>query len=64
MRAAEAEGLTTKQFYRRLQEAVAPRILVDKSPSYALDPVGAAQGRGATSTAPAYIHLVRASRAR
>ena len=46
MQAAEAEGLTTKAFYRRLQGWVAPRILVDKSPSYALDPAALAEGRG------------------
>src|SRR6185503_5975636 len=36
--AAESEGVTTKAFYRRLQDAIRPRLLVDKSPSYAMDP--------------------------
>jgi amino acid adenylation domain-containing protein len=58
MHAARAEGLTTKQFYRRLQEAVAPRILVDKSPSYALDP-SALRRAEAYFDGSLYIHLVR-----
>ncbi len=58
MRAAEDEGLTTKQFYRRLQEWVAPRTLADKSPAYALDP--AALRKADTDFERArYIHLVR-----
>ena len=58
VRAAEAEDLTTKAFYRRLQDAVRPRILVDKSPSYALDP-GALRKAEADFDRPLYIHLVR-----
>ncbi len=55
---AEAEGLTTKAFYRRLQDWVAPRVLVDKSPSYALDPA-ALEKAEADFEGPRYIHLVR-----
>ena len=58
VRAAEAEDLTTKAFYRRLQDAVRPRILVDKSPSYALDP-GALRKAEADFDGPLYVHLVR-----
>jgi amino acid adenylation domain-containing protein len=56
--AAEAEGLTTKQFFARLQAAVAPRILVDKSPSYALDPATLRKAE-VDFESPRYIHLVR-----
>ena len=55
---ARADGLTTKAFYRRLQDAIAPRILVDKSPSYALDPV-ALERAEADFDGALYIHLVR-----
>ena len=58
MDAAAAEGLTTKQFYRRLQAAVEPRILVDKSPSYALDPASLRKAE-ADFDGALYIHLVR-----
>ena len=58
MQAAEAEDLTTKAFYRRLQEAVKPRLLVDKSPSYALDP-DALRRAEEDFDGPLYIHLVR-----
>ncbi|HEV2844130.1 MAG TPA: amino acid adenylation domain-containing protein, partial [Thermoanaerobaculia bacterium] len=36
--ACEAEDLTTAAFYGRLQEWLGDRVLVDKTPSYALDP--------------------------
>jgi amino acid adenylation domain-containing protein len=55
---AEAEGVTTKAFYHRLQTWVKPRILVDKSPSYALDP-GALEKAENDFEGPRYIHLVR-----
>lgn len=58
MRASEAEGLTTKQFYRRLQDSVSPRVLVDKSPSYALDP-SALRKAEADFDGALYVHLVR-----
>jgi len=56
--AAEAEGVTTKAFYRRLQDAIQPRLLVDKSPSYAMDP-GALRKAEADFDGALYIHLVR-----
>ena len=56
--AAEASSLTTKELYRRLQDAVAPRILVDKSPAYALDPAALRRAE-AWFDRPMYIHLVR-----
>jgi amino acid adenylation domain-containing protein len=37
MRQCEDEGLTVQEFYLRMQQWVAPRILVDKTPSYTLD---------------------------
>jgi amino acid adenylation domain-containing protein len=58
MAAAEAEDLSTKQFYRRLQEAIHPRILVDKSPSYALD-ASALRRAESDFASPRYVHLVR-----
>ncbi len=58
MLSAQTEGLTTKQFYRRLQESVRPRILVDKSPSYALDP-SALHKAEADFEGARYVHLVR-----
>ncbi len=58
MQAAEADGLTTRAFYRLLQGWVAPRILVDKSPSYALDPA-ALEKAEADFEGARYIHLVR-----
>jgi hypothetical protein len=58
MRAAEADGLTTREFFGRLQEMVEPRILVDKSPSYALDPE-ALRAAESDFDGARYIHLVR-----
>jgi amino acid adenylation domain-containing protein len=55
---AAAEGLTTAQFFGRLQASVQPRILVDKSPSYALDPVALRRAEEEFDGA-LYIHLVR-----
>jgi hypothetical protein len=58
MEAHERRDLTTKEFFRVLQESVAPRLLVDKSPTYALDP-GALRRAEAYFEEPFYIHLVR-----
>jgi hypothetical protein len=58
MAAAEGEGLTTKQFFRRLQASAEPRMIVDKSPSYALDPAALRKARADFDGAH-YIHLVR-----
>jgi len=54
----EARGLTTREFYRYLQEAIAGRMLVDKSPSYAMDPHALARAERDFAD-PVYIHLVR-----
>jgi amino acid adenylation domain-containing protein len=59
---AEAEALPTRLFYRRMQDWIGDRILVDKSPSYSLN-------RSALDHAEAdfdqtrYIHLIRDPRA-
>jgi amino acid adenylation domain-containing protein len=58
IQAAAAEGVTTKDFFRRLQDRVGPRILVDKSPSYALDPAALRKAEVDFDGA-LYIHLVR-----
>ncbi len=55
---AEGAGLSTRQLYGRLQEWLGPRMLVDKTPSYALD--AAILGRAEESfERPLYLHLVR-----
>jgi len=54
----EAENLTTQQCYHRFQLWVAPKTLVDKSPSYALDP-GALRKAEQEFDSPIYIHLSR-----
>jgi hypothetical protein len=58
IQAATDAGLTTRQFYGRLQAAVAPRILVDKSPSYALDLATLRKAENDFER-PLYVHLVR-----
>ena len=58
IQAATDEGLTTQAFYRRLQDSIAPRLLVDKSPSYALDPLALRRAEAIFDGA-LYIHLVR-----
>jgi amino acid adenylation domain-containing protein len=54
----EARGSSTGEFYRVLQERIAPRMLVDKSPQYALDP-GALQRAERDFDGALYIHLSR-----
>ena len=54
----EAQGFTTRQMYALLQREIAPRVLVDKSPSYALDPA-ALEKAERDFERPLYIHLVR-----
>jgi thioesterase domain-containing protein len=54
----ERAGWTTRRFYRELQGWIAPRMLVDKTPSYALDPEALQQAEVAFAEAR-YIHLVR-----
>lgn len=58
MGAAEDEGVSTKAFYRELQQRIAPRMLVDKSPAYALQPPALRQAEREFKD-PVYVHLVR-----
>ncbi|MGH9361313.1 MAG: alpha/beta fold hydrolase, partial [Thermoanaerobaculia bacterium] len=55
---AEEDGTTTRAFYRRLQEALGDRLLVDKTPTYAWDPVTLRRAEEAFAGAR-YLHLVR-----
>ncbi len=54
----EQQGLSTRAFYRKLQEWLEGRVLLDKSPSYALDPASLAKAE-TDFESPFYIHLVR-----
>lgn len=54
----EARELTTGDFYRYLQDAIDGRMLVDKSPSYAMDPNALARAERDFAD-PLYVHLVR-----
>ena len=54
----ERQGLTTRAFFRYLQDAIGNRMLVDKSPSYAMDPNALARAERDFAD-PLYIHLVR-----
>jgi amino acid adenylation domain-containing protein len=54
----EEKATSTQAFFHVLQEQVAPRTLVDKSPSYSLDP-GALRRAEAYFEDAIYIHLVR-----
>ncbi|MFL6262992.1 MAG: amino acid adenylation domain-containing protein, partial [Thermoanaerobaculia bacterium] len=54
----EGEGMTTQELYRRLQEWIQPRLLVDKTPTYAWDPATLQRAEEAFEDAR-YIHLVR-----
>jgi amino acid adenylation domain-containing protein len=56
--ACEREQMTVLRFYGLLQEWLGDRILVDKTPSYALDP-RVLERAEAGFTAPFYIHLLR-----
>ncbi|MCP5066710.1 MAG: amino acid adenylation domain-containing protein [bacterium] len=58
MDAYEERGFTTKQFYAVLQEWIGDRTLVDKSPSYVLDPA-ALEKAERDFRDPLYIHLTR-----
>ncbi|HYH47349.1 MAG TPA: amino acid adenylation domain-containing protein, partial [Thermoanaerobaculia bacterium] len=55
---AELEGLSTLDFYRRLQGWIPGRTLVDKTPSYALSREVLERAE-AGFEAPFYIHLLR-----
>jgi amino acid adenylation domain-containing protein len=54
----EDQDMTTKQFYRVLQDWIAPKTLVDKSPLYALDLATLKRAECDFEDA-LYIHLVR-----
>jgi amino acid adenylation domain-containing protein len=54
----EDQDMTTKQFYRVLQDWIAPQTLVDKSPLYALDLATLKRAEDDFKDA-FYIHLVR-----
>ncbi len=54
----EAEGWTTQAFYRQLQEWIGDRLLVDKTPSYALD-LNILERTEETFENARYIHLLR-----
>jgi amino acid adenylation domain-containing protein len=56
--AATAEGWTTRRFYRELQGWIGDRLLVDKTPSYALDPAVLRRGEAWFAEAR-YVHLLR-----
>ncbi len=55
---AEREDLTALEFYGRMQEWLGGRILVDKTPSYALDPAILRRAEEGFEE-PRYIHLIR-----
>jgi amino acid adenylation domain-containing protein len=52
------QGTTTHDFYARLQDWIGGRLLVDKTPSYALDPATLARAEEEFEE-PLYIHLLR-----
>jgi amino acid adenylation domain-containing protein/FkbM family methyltransferase len=65
LEAYEAEDLPVRDFYARLERAISgggPRTLVDKTPSYALDP-GTLERAEEEFAAPLYVHLLRHPRA-
>jgi amino acid adenylation domain-containing protein len=55
---AEARDLSVQQFYGELQDAIGSRLLVDKTPSYALDPATLARAEEDFAE-PLYVHLLR-----
>ncbi|MEM9823762.1 MAG: beta-ketoacyl synthase N-terminal-like domain-containing protein, partial [Bacteroidota bacterium] len=56
--AAERAGKSTQDYYQLLQDRISPRLLVDKSPSYALDFTILTKAEQDFSDA-IYIHLLR-----
>jgi hypothetical protein len=54
----ELENLSIKEVYQRLQENISPRMLVDKSPSYAVNRSILERGEAIFANSK-YIHLVR-----
>jgi pimeloyl-ACP methyl ester carboxylesterase len=55
---SERQGWTTRRFYRELQGWLGERMLVDKTPSYALDPEVLRRAEADFADAR-YLHLVR-----
>jgi natural product biosynthesis luciferase-like monooxygenase protein len=58
MESCEQQGWTTQQFYRYLQDHIGGRVLVDKTPNYALDLETLRRAERLFADAR-YIHLVR-----
>jgi amino acid adenylation domain-containing protein/FkbH-like protein/non-ribosomal peptide synthase protein (TIGR01720 family) len=58
MEELEEKNLTSKQFYRLLQEWLGDKILIDKTPSYSLD-LETLKRAEINFHNPLYIHLVR-----
>ncbi|MDT5268372.1 MAG: hypothetical protein QOH49_558 [Acidobacteriota bacterium] len=58
MEQCEERGLSVSQFYRLMQEWIGGRMLVDKTPSYALD-TEVLRRAEACFDAPLYVHLLR-----
>jgi amino acid adenylation domain-containing protein len=58
MQEAEERDLSTADFYRELQAAISPRMLVDKTPSYALD-LEVLRRAEEYFEEPLYVHLLR-----
>ncbi|WP_414588370.1 alpha/beta fold hydrolase [Scytonema sp. PCC 10023] len=58
VRDMEQQNLSIKQVYQRLQESIGPRLLVDKSPSYAVNRAILERGEAIFANSK-YIHLVR-----
>ncbi len=54
----ESKDLTTVEFYKLLQDAIGDRLLLEKTPSYALDPVALEHAKLDFQEAR-FIHLVR-----
>lgn len=54
----ESKNLTTAEFYKLLQDAIGERLLLDKTPSYALDPAALEHAELDFQEAR-FIHLVR-----
>ncbi|NEP57197.1 MAG: SDR family NAD(P)-dependent oxidoreductase, partial [Symploca sp. SIO2G7] len=58
IRDLESQNLSVQQVYGMLQEDIAPRLLVDKSPTYAIDPTILERGEAFFANSK-YIYLVR-----
>ncbi len=54
----ERDGWTTQRFYREMQEQLGDRLLVDKTPSYALE-MSVLERAEAAFDKPFYLHLIR-----